>query len=388
MSFEKTIRRLFAAVFGALCVVTLACTPPVSSGAPENAALPGPAHFLQNWTTASWSPFTVRDSITGFAWNGSAASPEYAAVSRGGVIGYSTNGTVWQRAKERKTVTGGDGNPTETVVPFADTAAYNGVAYGGGVFVAVGDNDKIAWSRDGEFWEAGTTGVFVNEPINAVAWGAGYFVAVGKSSASGISNIAVSADGSTWIYKAVSQTWNMSLRTVVFGAGKFYIAGDGGNVVCTENPAADGSAWRHYHYNQPSIDTGTITRLAFGKRGNADAVAAIFNDANGKSTRIAVIPAAEFAVINGWDALDTGYFNGNSLNGIVGRNDGAAQFVAAGSGAMIGWWPSGRPDTDRYWRALTFQEFNYWEITALAEMNGRLYAGGIGGKIAFGTIAP
>jgi hypothetical protein len=36
---------------------------------------------------------------------------------------------------------------------------------------------------------------------------------------------------------------------------------------------------------------------------------------------------------------------------------------------------------ERYWRALSFYEFRWWEITSLAVLNGRYFAGGIGGKI-------
>jgi hypothetical protein len=84
-----------------------------------------------------------------------------------------------------------------------------------------------------------------------------------------------------------------------------------------------------------------------------------------------------------WDGdINSEYFWNNSIRGIA---YGGGSFVAAGTGSMIGFWPSrdNSNDNNRYWRALPFYEFRYWEITALAALNGRFYAGSIGGKIGY-----
>jgi hypothetical protein len=39
--------------------------------------------------------------------------------------------------------------------------------------------------------------------------------------------------------------------------------------------------------------------------------------------------------------------------------------------------------SERYWRASTFPEFFYWEISVIKACNGRFFAGNVGGKIAY-----
>jgi hypothetical protein len=53
----------------------------------------------------------------------------------------------------------------------------NGVAYGNGLFVAVGDGGTILTSPDGVSWTQRTSGT--SNQLNGVAYGNGLFVAVG-----------------------------------------------------------------------------------------------------------------------------------------------------------------------------------------------------------------
>ena len=73
-----------------------------------------------------------------------------------------------------------------------------GIAHGGGVYVAVGENGTIRRSTDGTNWSlvsAGTT-----YALSSVAYGGGKFVAVGKALplSSGNAIVLTSTDGSSW----------------------------------------------------------------------------------------------------------------------------------------------------------------------------------------------
>jgi hypothetical protein len=338
----------------------------------------------------------VNDSITGFAWGRGGAGEVYVAVSSTGVIGYSRDGDIWEAGKPAPRL-GPPGSPDPYDPLDSDSAKrihFNAVAFGGGAFVAVGNDDRIAWSSDGKSWYAGTTGMFTDTSqntysINGIAYGmignTGYFVAVGNN-VNGSAKIAYSTNGGvTWTFVWVIQFQNIQLRDVVYGDGKFYVVGDGGHTGWSDNPSINhnDANWHDYQYTAMPIQTGTINRIAYGRYGNDPGIAVVYNDGSGVSRKIAVINAADFASLNSWDAdLDSGYFGSNIIRGIA---YGGGNFVAAGMSSMIGFWPSADKDNDynRYWRALPFYQFRYWEITALAALNGRFYAGNIGGKIGY-----
>jgi hypothetical protein len=113
----------------------------------------------------------------------------------------------------------------------------------------------------------------------------------------------------------------------------------------------------------------------------------VYNDGAGKSCKIAVIKASDFATTTeSWDAnIDPGAFGNNEIRGIAWGGEDGGNFVAAGTSSMIGWWRGKDKDnnSERWWRALPFYEFQYWEITALAALNNRFFVGNIGGKIGY-----
>jgi len=75
------------------------------------------------------------------------------------------------------------GGITWTTVPKSTfgTTIIKGIAYGGGKFVAVGDNGRMAYSSDGVTWTAVSTSTFGISNINDIAYGNGKFVAVGDN---------------------------------------------------------------------------------------------------------------------------------------------------------------------------------------------------------------
>ena len=133
-----------------------------------------------NWVErVSGTTNSIRGMVSG---NGT-----WVAVGDKGTILTSTNGTTW-------TVR----NPGSTN-PFDDL---RGVAYGLAKsvsipqFVAVGYNGKILTSPDGVTWtyEVSPTNAF----LRGIAFGDGVFVAVGEKASTGLAIILNSDDGATW----------------------------------------------------------------------------------------------------------------------------------------------------------------------------------------------
>jgi hypothetical protein len=328
---------------------------------------------LYAWKTASWTPFTVSDSVRDFVYG--AEDGVYVAVSSGGVIAWSDDGDVWERAAVYE-------DPgAEIPVPFS--ASYNAVAYGDGRFVAVANGGKAAYSRDGKVW----TGVdhitgFGNTNIYGIAWGKAkyisYFVAVGENS-----NIARSATGATWAGGSASGflngSINVQLNDIVYGDGYFYVVGDNGYTGYSDNPG-NLEGWKPWRYEDP-FHGNNIKKIAFGKYGDENGLALVFEEWGNK--RLALGTVKMFTDRAGWDSdLDAGNLGNNYIGGVA---FGGGYFVVAGTSAMIGYWPCTNPsdNSNRYWRAMSFPEFQWWEITALAACKDRFFAGGIGGKIGY-----
>jgi hypothetical protein len=349
------------------------------------------------WRTASWTPFTVADSVKGFA----CGNGLYVAVGLHGVIAYSYDGDIWERAW--KTPESALEDPAVKPFKLADggNADFNAVAFGGGVFIAVANGGYIAYSHDGVYW----TGVheitgFGDENINGIAYGeaaggAGCFVAVGNG-ANGSANISAALPAGPETWGGGRAAGFSSLKDIVFGDGKFYVAGDDGWMGWAATPAgftnfAGVNAWNwHPRKWTFSAQTGTFTpyvkKMAFGEYGRGiPGLGITFNEWGRK--RVAVCGAGRFESADpaAWDSdIDAGFFD-KEINDIVWSPWNGGVWLAAGTSAMIGYWPSSAPEdrAERYWRALSFHEFRWWEITALATLNGRYFTGGIGGKIGY-----
>lgn len=400
---KKGMKRYFpvnlvVTVWAAFCILG-SCDLPVSDMA---SYLPSSFEYstpydpdLGAWSTASWTPFTVADSITGFAWGAGSAGEVYVAVSSTGMIGCSRDGDIWEAAGPAPARPLGP-KPYDPL-DSANAIQFNAVAYGGGVFVAVGNTGKIAYSNDGIRWMAGPSGGitgFGTTDIYGIAYGApgagngSVFVAVGANA-----NVAYSRNGATWTGGTVSAFSGARLNDVCFGGGNFYVAGNEGQRAWSDNPASTAS-WQHYKSNprntggtwEEKADPGypffgnNLTKLTYGMYGDKPGIAVVFNEWGGR--RIAIATHDNF-LSKDWDAdLDSGYFGNNTIRGIA---YGGVCFVVVGTGSMIGFWPGTNPvnNNDRYWRAHTFHQFRYWEITALSALNGRFYMGNIGGKVGY-----
>ena len=115
--------------------------------------------------------------------------------------------------------------------PLPQGNSLNGVTYGNGIFVVVGDLGTIFTSPDGVTWTQRSSGTTYN--LNAVTYGNGIFVAVGET-------ILTSPDGVAWTESnpGIHYSLPFVLNGVAYGNGNFVAVGYDWILVST-----DGVAW-------------------------------------------------------------------------------------------------------------------------------------------------
>lgn len=138
---------------------------------------------------------------------------------------------------------------------FHATAVINGLAYGNGIWVAVGNviNASCSTSTDGISWTTRT----INLGSKSVAYGNGIFVAVGT----GTDKIKTSTDGITWV--SVVSNFVTDINTVAYGNG-LWVAGGVSGAICS---STDGTNWVTRTSNFPGSGTpitGDINSIAYG----------------------------------------------------------------------------------------------------------------------------
>ena len=119
----------------------------------------------------------------------------------------------------------------------------NGIAYGNGLFVAVGIYGTIITSPDGITWTQRTSGT--SNHLQGVVYGDGLFVAVGSEYPN--ESILTSTDGITWTERGTGLT-NKGLISVTYGNGLFVIAGD--QALLT---SSDGITWSDRYTQDMSL---------------------------------------------------------------------------------------------------------------------------------------
>src|SRR5262245_13619137 len=95
-------------------------------------------------------------------------------------------------------------------------ANLNAVAFGNGVFVAVGDNSTVATSTDGANWSVGSPGAYGN--LAGVRFLNGQFVVVGSTD-----KILSSNDGTNWSAGTLPSAGSWD---VAYGNGVYMVAGN------------------------------------------------------------------------------------------------------------------------------------------------------------------
>lgn len=111
-----------------------------------------------------------------------------------------------------------------------------GVAYGAGLYVAVGDGGTIITSVDGNYWTPHATGT--SDSLSAIVYAAGKFVVVGGKTT------LTSTDGLTWNKKQI--TFVDDLEGLAYGNGVFVAVGINANIITSP----DGVNWTTiFHYD-------------------------------------------------------------------------------------------------------------------------------------------
>ena len=130
-------------------------------------------------------------------------------------------------------------------VPLAD------IAFGGGTFVAVGDNNAFFSLDNGATWPPGT--ISGMQGLSRVAYGNGRFVTFGVAG----DNVAVSTDGIAWTTSPIGIPLSEFPDLLGFGDGIFLATTTAGNVYTS----IDGIAWqpRTPYADLPSLDIATYS---------------------------------------------------------------------------------------------------------------------------------
>jgi Secretion system C-terminal sorting domain len=117
--------------------------------------------------------------------------------------------------------------------------SYNAIAYNGTRYVlagqVTGSEAYITSSTDFANFTTGLSSII--KPLNGVAFGGGKFVAVGNVDAASFGTVATSADGLSWTTGNSGIADN--LRSVAYGAGKFVAVGLNGRIIYSAN----GTSW-------------------------------------------------------------------------------------------------------------------------------------------------
>jgi len=107
-----------------------------------------------------------------------------------------------------------------------------GIAYGGGVYVAVGENGTIQRSTNGTTWTSVTSGTTKN--LQGIAYGGGKFIATGYTSGSGNAVILTSPDGTTWTDTTAGSVFTniafQDLRHLLWTGDRFVASGWNGGL--------------------------------------------------------------------------------------------------------------------------------------------------------------
>jgi hypothetical protein len=133
-------------------------------------------------------------------------------------------------------------------------ADFYGIAYGDGLYVAVGADGETYVSTDGVKYSAVS---YTQNPnsLHSVAFGNHKFVAVGDNGWS-----AVSTDGTNWQSLNVGVT-TRTLYGIAFGGGHFVAVGDNGSIVTS--PDGTANSWGLEPLSTPD-NTNNLTAIAYG----------------------------------------------------------------------------------------------------------------------------
>ncbi len=171
-----------------------------------------------NWTEHSGD---TNAFPTGIAY-GDGLFVATSGSSQGAIIS-SSDGLVW----------------TQCYAGSGPGTALNGIIYGGGQFVATGNNGTIVSSTDGVNWVPRSSGV--TQDLGGICYGGGQFVADGNGDEGG--NVIISsADGINWKLRYTDPTYSLPwLGGVAYGEGRFVVTAPSSGFVLESAQALSGA---------------------------------------------------------------------------------------------------------------------------------------------------
>jgi len=173
---------------------------------------------------------------------GAYGNGKYVVVGSG-LIFYSTDGLTWSAA-------------------LGQSALFASVAYGGGVFAAVGSSGAIATSTDGVSWTTIIISSLSTTNFNSVTWDGGKFVAVGSVGTA--CAVATSLTGASWAQPTLNVTG--ILQGVASGTSGLVAVGNAG-LVLTSTDAANWQARTSGSANLLGVAYGNGQFVAAGSSG-------------------------------------------------------------------------------------------------------------------------
>jgi len=224
------------------------------------------------WTMVPNSPFG-----TNHIFDVAYGDGKFIAVGTFNNIAYSTDGVNWSLLNNSSQISGhaiayGGGRWVVRISYYgyystdglnwsaATNAASIGspkIAYGNGKFVAVGQQNEMAYSTDGQTWVTVSNPPFVTngnpDDINDIAYGDGKFIAVGGN------KIANSTDGINWTTISPSLFGNNSIECIAYGGGKFVASNDSNATAYS----LDGISWTPIIQNNLEGNGYWINNLSF-----------------------------------------------------------------------------------------------------------------------------
>jgi hypothetical protein len=200
------------------------------------------------WTVVEESPF--KDRINGIAYGGGkfVAVGAYEDGSNWkGEMAYSADGVTWTKVTDTK------------------LGSIQPVVYGGGKFIAGGEGGKMAYSADGVTWTAVENSAFGSRDyITRLFYGGGRFVAHGGGPVGNWKyKTAYSTDGVTWTMLEDSAL-NFEINDLSYGGGRFVAVGavDSGHVGKMAY-STDGVTWSRVADNEFSR-SGKFNAIFYG----------------------------------------------------------------------------------------------------------------------------
>ncbi|MFO1500143.1 MAG: hypothetical protein U1G07_17425 [Verrucomicrobiota bacterium] len=181
-------------------------------------------------TGAGGAVFTL---VPGQSWQVAGSTPplggELACVAAGDQQIIAGGGRQWSSSYGAGTRLGSSGLTYWTLRESGTTGEIRGIAWGQGMFVAVGNTTKPDYrsfllnSLDGTNW----TRSIITPALFGITYGGELFVAVGTDGV-----ISSSRDGT--IFRGATNSDSRTLRAVAYGNGRFVAVGDQGAVVTSD----------------------------------------------------------------------------------------------------------------------------------------------------------